>query len=420
MNLILQDARTPDRDGRAEIGIEGGRIAVIAPRIHEAADSVLDLGGRLVLPGFVEPHIHLDKAFLSERAPSVEGTLAEAIRITGAAKRSFTAEDIAARARRVLDLAIRHGTTLMRNHVEVDPVVGLMGLEAILVLKAEYEPAIDLQLCIFPQEGILQAPGTEALMREAMRRGGQVVGGIPYNDTDPKAHIDLVFAIAMEFDAPVDFHIDFFDEPEHLHVRHVIDRTRAEGYGGRVALGHLTELGAMEGPELDDLLAELAEAGIGVITLPATDLYLMGRKDRKNVRRGLAPVKQLRAAGIPVAYASNNIRNAFTPFGNADPLQIGLLLANTAHFGTAEENRQLLPMATTEAARVIGAERDYGLRPGAWADLVVLDCERPEDAIVAQPEKRYVFKRGRLVAESIRETRYPWRESHTHSPWPTS
>src|SRR5205085_11584078 len=152
------------------------------------------------------------------------GTVAGAIRATAEMKRRFTRDDIHARARRALGLAIRHGTTAMRTHVEVDPIVGLAGMEAILPLQREYAWAIDRRICVFPQEGIFKSPGTEALMRGALQMGGQAVGGVPYNDTDPLAHLDLVFDLAREFDRDVDLHLDFADEADHLLVGEVVDR----------------------------------------------------------------------------------------------------------------------------------------------------------------------------------------------------
>jgi cytosine deaminase len=207
----------------------------------------------------------------------------------------------------------------MRAHVEVDPIVELMGMDAMLALKREYAPAVDLQLCAFAQEGILRAPPTEALLRRALEMGADLVGGCPYNDTDARRHIEIVFALAREFGVDADFHVDFSDEPEHLHVREIVRQTVQIGWQGRVAVGHLTELAALPGPEQAGVIGELAAARIGVISLPLTDLYLMGRRDERIVRRGLTPIRRLPAAGVPVALASNNIRNPFTPIGTADP-----------------------------------------------------------------------------------------------------
>jgi cytosine deaminase len=349
-----------------------------------------------VVPGFVDAHVHLDKPFLLDRAPSREGSLAEAIRVTGAAKRSFTVEDIRQRARVLLDRAVAHGTTAMRGHVEVDPLVGLRGVEAVLPLRREYADRLDLQLCAFAQEGILRAPGTEALLREALRAGCDLVGGCPYNDTDGPAHLDVVFRLARELDVDVDVHVDFADDPRRLHVRDVAARTLAQGWQGRVAVGHLTELAACEPAEQDRLCALIREAGLAVITLPTTDLYLMGRHDARNVRRGLAPVKRLLAAGVAVAAATNNVQNAFTPAGNADPLLLTFLLVVAAHMGSEAEMAQALEMVTTAPARILG-RRDHGLHPGGRADLVVLEARSLVEAVGALPARHLVVKGGRVT-----------------------
>jgi len=406
-DLILRGCRFPDGTG-ADLGCRDGCIAEIGGLTGRPTHRAVECGGRVITPGLVEAHIHLDKVLLSERAPSVEGTLAEAIRVTGEAKRHFTVEDIRARARAVLDMAVRHGTTAMRSHVEVDPIVGLKGLEALVPLKHEYAPALDLQLCAFAQEGILQAPGTEALLVEALRGGADLIGGCPYNDTDPHAQIDIVFRLAKEFGVDADFHVDFFDEPEHLHIRYIAEQTIRHGWQGRVAVGHLTELAALLPEEQDPIIRAICEAGVGVIVLPATDMYLMGRRDVRNIRRGLAPIKRLLAAGVPVAAASNNVRNAFTPVGTADLTLMGYLLTVGAHMGTRHEIQQALAMVTEYPARILRLPH-YGLHVGAQADLVLWDTERPEEIITALAPPRLVVKRGRITVEHERAVREPWR-----------
>lgn len=403
MDLIVRGARLPDRPDLVDVGVAGGRIRRLAPQLAERGAREIAAAGRVVIPGLVESHFHLDKALLGARAAAGGGTVEEAIRATGAAKRGFTVEDIAARARRALELAIRHGTTAMRTHVEVDPIVGLQGMEAILPLQREYAWAIDLQICVFPQEGIFKAPGTEALMREALRRGGQAVGGVPYNDPDPGAHIRLVFDLAREFDRDVDFHLDFADEPDHLHVRPVADLAVARGWQGRVVAGHLTELGALEPAALAPIAARIRDAGISVLVLPATDLYLSGRRDLRNVRRGLAPVRRLVEAGVNVAVSTNNVQNPFTPFGDADLLRMANLLATAAHLGSPDDLRLALAMATTHAARALRLP-DYGLVEGARADFVLLDCTDPAEAVAAIPERLVVVKNGAVSVENRVET----------------
>jgi cytosine deaminase len=406
-DLLLRGACLPERADPVDITIAGGRIAAIGAAAGPARETI-DLGGRLVTPGLVESHIHLDKALLADRVSAPAGTLAEAIRLTGEAKQAFTVEDIRARARSVLDLAVRAGTTAMRTHVEVDPLIGLTGMEALLPLREEYAPALDLQICAFAQEGLVQAPGTEGLLRRALTMGADLVGGCPYNDSDGLEHIRIVFALATAFGVDADFHVDFADEPEHLHVREIALQAVRAGWQGRVTVGHLTELGAVPPFRQDEIIAEIAAAGLGVICLPATDLYLMGRRDEANVRRGLAPVRRLLAAGVPVAMASNNIRNAFTPVGTADLAHMAFLASVAAHMGTAADLVALLASITLHPARLLRLP-DYGLAAGCQADLVAWDCVHAEEAVTTLAPRTLVVKRGRVTVESRRHVRERWR-----------
>jgi len=405
-DLVIAAGRLAPDGRRADIGVRAGTVAAVGDLSGAAARQRMDAGGRFVVPGFVDAHVHLDKAYLLPRTPSREGTLAEAIRVTGEAKRAFTVEDIRGRARRLLDRAVAMGTTAMRGHVEVDPIVELRALEAVLPLKREYADRLDLQLCAFAQEGILQAPGTEALLREALRAGADLVGGCPYNDTDGAAHVDRVFALAREAACDADFHADFADEPVHRHVDVIVDRTARHGWQGRVAIGHLTELGAADEAEQARVARRLEAAGVAVITLPATDLYLMGRRDVRNVRRGLTPVKRLLAAGVTVAAATNNVQNAFTPAGNADPLLLTYLLVIGAHMGSAADMAAALDMVTTAPARILGLEA-RGLTVGARADLVVLDATTLAEAVGALPARALVVKGGRVTSEPRAATSAP-------------
>jgi cytosine deaminase len=407
LDLLLRECRLPD--GRVtDIGCRDGRIALLGSLAGRPAAREIAGEGRVVTPGLVDAHIHLDKALLSDRAPSREGSLAEALRVTAEAKRGFTRDDILARARRTLDMAVRQGTTAMRSHAEIDPIVGLMGFEALATLKREYAPAIDLQLCAFAQEGILKSPGTEALLREALRAGADLVGGVPYVDPDPRRHVDIVFDLAAEFGVDADFHADFFDEPQHQHARYIAAETVRRGWQGRVALGHMSEMAALPPDEQDALARELARAGVAVIVLPATDLYLMGRKDVRSPRRGLAPIKRLLAAGVTVAAATNNVQNAFTPVGTAGLPLMGFLLSVGAHMGTDAELGQVLEMLTTQPARILRIS-DYGLGVGSRADLVVWEAERAEQVVSAQRPCRLIVKAGRVTVEHARSVREPWR-----------
>ena len=407
---IFRNARIDSGGALVDLRVAGGRFSQISPGLkNEAGCEEVDLGGRAVLPTFVESHIHLDKAFLEEREPNLSGTLEDAISITLALKKTVTKQDIMERAERALRMCIRRGATWFRAQVEVDPIVGLKGVEVALALKEKYAGVADFQLVVFPQEGIEQQPGTEDLMREAMRMGGDLVGGIPYNDLDAERHLDIVFSMAEAFGCGLDFHLDFADDPRVRNIESVAARATAAGLQGRVAVGHLTSLGAMPPDEAARIIERILEAGISVLPLPATDLFLGGRGDAPPRFRSLAPVKELLSAGVNVAISSNNIRNAFTPSGRGDLFEIGLLLAHALHMSGASDRVLVPELFTTNGAKSLGVEEDYGLRPGCAADFVVLDSKNFDDILIDQPEKRFVVKGGRIIVENVAET--TWRET---------
>ncbi|HLZ30715.1 MAG TPA: amidohydrolase family protein [Chloroflexota bacterium] len=407
MDLVVRQARIAEAGPLVDIGCNGGTIAAVQTSPSELSGAtVLDAGGRVVLPGLVEPHIHLDKALLADRAINRSGTLAEAIQVTGAAKASFSRADISVRAEKTLRMCLRHGTTLLRAQTEFDPALGLLGLEVLLELKAAYADLVDIQVVAFPQEGIHQRPGTEDLFHEALRMGADVVGGVPYNDRSAHEHIDTCFALARQYGRSLSFHQDFADDARNLSIDYLATRTIDAGMQGRVEIGHATALGALPPERLARVAERLCTADISVVTLPMTDLHLGGRHDTHNVRRALAPVRALLAAGVNVAAGANNIRNAFTPYGTGDPLLTAFLLVSTAHLGGADTLPRVVDLVTHNAARAIGRGADYGVRPGARADLVVLETSRYADAAIDLPGRRWVVKSGRVSFSSETSSRW--------------
>ena len=412
-DLLLESVRLPSGAGPPDLSIRNGRIEAHGAAAREAAPGAERIagGGRMLAPAFVEAHLHIEKALLLDRLPGEVGSVGEAIALTAALKRGFTRDDMRARAEALLRMARRHGTLFVRAHVEVDPILGLSALEVALGLREQLRGLMSIQVVAFPQEGIQKAPGTEELLREALRLGADALGGVPYVDPDPVAHLDTVFRLALAVGVPIDLHADFSDDPPAdppgLTARRAAERALAEGYVGRVVLGHATALGALPPTALEPLADLLARADVSVVTLPATDLYLGGRNDRANVRRALAPVQVLRRAGVNVAYASNNVRNAFTPFGNADPLEIGLLLVAGGHLASRRDVEAVFEMATTNAARAIGLT-GYGVAVGDRANLTLLDATNPWEALVNQAEKALVIAEGRVIVENRRST--VWHE----------
>lgn len=409
--LLLRSAQLTGRAAPVDVAVEGGRIAWIGDRFPGAADRTVDCAGDAVIPGLIEPHLHLDKALLDAEKPNPDGTLAGAVAVTGELKRGFTRESVHERATRVLEQAVTHGTTVIRAQPDVDTIVGLVGVEAMLALRASHADLVDLQVVAFPQEGILQRPGTEDLLVEALRAGADVVGGCSYMEPTVeqcRAHVDRVFALAERFGVPVDIHADLADDtsdPRFALAGHIADRTRAHGMAGRVTVGHMTSLASLGADARRRAIADLADAGVAVVVLPATDMHLGGRSDDGNVRRGIAPVRELLDAGVRTGLSSNNVRNGFTPFGNADVLDIALFLAQTAHLGRASDLADLVAMATDGAAAILGVGDRHGLHVGADADLVVLAAPTATDALLDRAHRRVVIKRGRIVATTEHTTR---------------
>ena len=398
MDLTLRNARLlggASTEPPMDIGIEDGRIAAIGPKLG-AAGKQLDLGGKLVAPSFVETHIHLDKSCILDRCDSSTGDLEEAIKQVALAKQQFTADDCYQRARRALEKSISHGTGHMRTHVEVDPTVGLRGIEGVLRLVDEYKWAIDIEICVFPQEGLLNNPGTDELMVAALKRGATVVGAAPYTDTNPHGQIDRVFELAREFDADIDMHLDFGNTADYLDIEYVCEQTRIYKYGGRVAVGHVTKLSTLPPQRMDEIGRRLADAGVAVTVLPATDLYLMGRHQDHSVLRGVVAAHKLLKLGVNCSLSTNNVLNPFTPFGDCSLIRMANLYANICQVGTRDDIRECFEMISGRSAQLL-RRADYGIATGKAADLVVLDCSTAEEAVAELAVPLYGFKRGRMT-----------------------
>lgn len=393
-DLILRDARIGGReDELVDIGVVAGRIAAIAPGL--AGDGPAhDAGGRLVLPGLVETHIHLDKSGLTGRCACHDGSLQAAIAAVARAKRGFTEEDVHERARRTLEKAILHGTMRMRTHVEVDPRIGLTSLHALRRLQRDHAWAIELELCAFPQEGLLDDPGCEDVLVAALEAGAEVIGGAPYMDRDSHGQIARIFALAKRFDRDIDLHLDFALDPSRLDAEEVCRQTDAHGWGGRVAIGHASKLSALPPDRLAATARRLADAGVAVTVLPATDLFLMGREHTANIPRGVAPAHVLVEHGVTCSISTNNVLNPFTPFGDCSLVRMANLYANVAQLGTPAGLATCLDLITHEPARLMNLP-DYGLRPGNPADLLILDCHGSAQAVAELAPAVTGFKAGR-------------------------
>ncbi|WP_445680847.1 amidohydrolase family protein [Radicibacter daui] len=395
--------------GPVDIAIAGGRIAALAPHDDGAfvgAAQEHDLGGLLALPGFIETHIHLDKACILERCPLHHGTLAEAISLTATAKAAFTEEDIEVRGARVIEKAIAQGTMRLRTHVEIDPGIGLAGFHAVQRLAERYRWAVQIEICVFPQEGLLNRPGTEELLVTALEEGARLLGGCPYTDSDPEGQIIRLFALARRFDVDLDFHLDFDLDPKGMTIEAVCDATDAAGWGGRVTIGHASKLSALPPADLTRIARRMAASGVALTVLPATDLFLMGRGHDHLVPRGMAPAHRLLAEGVNCSLSTNNVLNPFTPFGDLSLTRMANLYANIAQLGRPAEMAECLEMVTSRSARLMNLA-DYGIAVGNPADLVLVDCKQPWQAVAEIAPPLMGFHRGRLTFERPRTRLYP-------------
>jgi len=379
-----------------DIAVSAGRIAAIGRGLPPGARA-FDGGGRLAVPGLCESHVHLDKAAITGRCThtgGIAGAIAEVARL----KADFTEDDVAERAARTLRTFVLRGTQRMRTHVEIDPTIGLRGFRGVRRAIDAYAFAAEVTVCVFPQDGLTNLPGTEELLAEALSLGAHSIGGAPYVDPDPHGQIDRIFALAREFDVDIDMHLDFGSDPERLDVEHVMRRTEEFGWGGRVAVGHATRFAQLSPERLDALGRRLADVGIAVTVLPSTDLYLMHRDHAATCDppRGVTPLHRMAEAGVTCSLATNNVLNPFTPYGDGSALRMANLYANVAQLGTREALEACLSMVTDSAARLMNLA-DYGIARGGPADIVILDAPDAASAVATLAQPIYAFKSGVLT-----------------------
>ncbi len=409
LDLVVRNARLADAgDGPrlVDIGFRNGRIAAIEPAIQADAQSH-DAQGCLCCAGLIETHIHLDKSRIVERcAPEPSRSQPDHMRRVQAVKSTFTVEDIYARAKETLESCIKHGATRIRTHAEVDAPVGVKGVEALQVLAKEYAWAVDLEICVFPQEGLTTAPSADAALVKGLEMGAKVIGAAPNYDVDHPGQIRRIFELARQFDVDVDMHIDSGHDPASLDAHLVADMTERLGLGGRVAIGHATKLAALP-PERQKTIAQrLADVGVAITVLPSTDLFVLARHQAFNVPRCVADANLFVAQGCNCSISTNNVLNPFTPFGDGSLIRMANLHANILQVGHPERLAELFGMITHRSAALMNL-RDYGLAVGNPADLVIIDARSQAEAVATVAPVLCVFKRGRRTVERPRARLLP-------------
>jgi cytosine deaminase len=402
LDLILTGANLPDGQSAIDIGVKDGRIVEVRPQLDAEAASTLDCAGRLVTPPFVDSHFHMD-ATLSLGLPRLNrsGTLLEGIALWGELKCLLTIEAVIERALAYCDLAVAQGIGAIRSHVDVcDPK--LTGVRALLEVKQKVAPYLTLQLVAFPQDGLYRSPGARDLLLQALDLGVEVVGGIPHFErtmADGAASVRNLCEIAAERGLLVDMHCDETDDPLSRHIETLAFETQRLGLGGRVTGSHLTSMHSMDNYYVSKLLPLIKEAGVAAIANPLINIVIQGRHDTYPRRRGLTRVPEMLAAGIPVAFGHDCVMDPWYSLGSGDLLDVAHMAIHVAQMTSLDAMRSCFDAITTTPATILHLE-GYGLAPGWFADLVVLDAADPIDAIRTRAARLHVLRRGQVIAAS--------------------
>ncbi len=399
MDLIIRRARLAGAgpgDSTVDIGVRNGVIAAIEPRLA-AEGPEHDAGDKLVSPGLVESHFHLDKAMMIDRVPYQPNRMArDHMERTASVKHTFTPEDIYARASATIEQCLLHGVTHMRTQIEVDPNVGLLGFEAVEQLRKDYAWAIDIQPCVFLQEGWTDVPGADENLVHCMNRGAPVIGGGIRYDKDGPAQIRRVFELAQQYNADVDFHLDGGYDTTELDYPQVCEITDKIGWQGRVAFGHGSKFSCMPVKEQAAIGKRLGQSGVSLAVLPATDIFNAGRHMEHSVIRGVTDANTLIENGANCTISTNNVLNAFTPYGDCSLTRIVNLYANIVQRYGPKDLGVCFEMITERAAKLMRLE-NYGIAVGKAADLVVWGEASPYDVIAKCALPLAGFKRGRRL-----------------------
>jgi cytosine deaminase len=396
LDFVIRNGRLPDAAGDRliNIGFSKDRIAAIESNIISEAPSY-DAEGCLCCGGLIETHIHLDKSRIVDRcAPEPSRSSPDHMRRVQAVKPTFTVEDIYTRAKETLENCIKQGTTRIRTHAEVDPPVGIKGVEALQVLAKEYAWAVDLDICVFPQEGLTTSPDADAALVEGLKRGANVIGAAPNYDTDHPGQIHRIFELARQFDVDIDMHIDSGHDPSSLDLHLVAELTEKYKLGGRVAMGHATKVASLPPENQKQIAKRLADVGVAVTVLPATDLFVLARHRDYSVPRCVADANLFVEQGCNCSISTNNVLNPFTPFGDCSLIRMANLHANILQVGQNERLAELFAMVTHRSARLMNLD-DYGIRIGNPAEVVVIDARTHAEAVAINAPVLAVFKRGK-------------------------
>jgi cytosine deaminase len=411
MELVVRNARLLDKKDTVDISVEGGFIRAVGSKLRDRGEIEIDAHGSMVLPTFVEPHVHLDKVFLAERIEEAD-SMVEARRLVKEAKSQFTEQDVTERAEKCIHEALLHGVTAIRTHVDVDPVAGLKSFKALSKLKEKYSPLVTLQLVAFPQEGLVRDEKTTMeLLERAAEMGADAIGGLPEAERDVQdgiTHLKLIMNLAVKYNLPLDVHCDVLPYTNYIeHLLELIDKNR---FKGSATADHLIALAYYDDSISNTLISRIKDAGLNVVTNPCTAM-VSGSEDPPPKGRGITRVKELLRAGVNIAYGLDNVVDPYNPFGEFDPVKNGWLLAYEAQLNREADFTQILKMSTYNAASILCLQR-YGIRAGCIASFNIMSESTPREILRKNDRATKVVVRGRTEVEYgtvIRETSQKYR-----------
>jgi cytosine deaminase len=401
LDLLITNCTLPDGRTGQDIAIKGGLIAEIAPSVKDEAVETIDVSGNLVSPPFIDPHFHMD-ATLSLGLPRLNesGTLLEGIQLWGELKPHLTMDALIERALALTKWSIARGTLAIRSHVDISDN-RLLAVEALLEVKKQIAPWIDLQLVAFPQDGYFRSPGVVENLKRALDMGVDVVGGIPHFERtmeDGARSVSALCEIAAERGLMVDMHCDETDDPMSRHIETLAAETVRLGLQGRVAGSHLTSMHSMDNYYVSKLLPLIAEAEITTIPNPLINITIQGRHDTYPKRRGMTRVKEMLDMGINVALGHDCVMDPWYSLGSHDMLEVAHMAVHVGQMTGIDQMQAMFNAVTVNSAKVMGLEA-YGLEAGKSADLVILQASDTAEAIRLRAQRLYVLRRGKVISK---------------------
>ncbi len=404
-DLLIRNAQLHRYQELSDIAVKDGVFTHITKDLScSHAKQEIDAAGRLVVPPFIDAHVHLD-AVLTVGQPryNTTGTLLEGIQIWSERKPSLTREDVRRRALQEIQWEVAQGTLHIRSHVDVcDPE--LTALRALIEVREEVRDICHLQLVAFPQDGILSFPNGKELMRKAMGLGCDIVGGIPHYEATRDMGVDAVhyaFALAKEFNCDIDCHCDETDDPHSRFAEVMAADTLEQGWQRRVTASHCTAMHSYDDAYAFKLLRLLARAQVNIVANPFDNIVLQGRFDTYPKRRGITRVKELLAAGVNVALGHDSIMDPWFPLGRGDMLAAAQLALFLCHMSGHSEIDDVFDLITINAAKTLRIQDCYGIEEGKPADFLILDAPSAFEALRLLPARLHVFKAGHEIARTI-------------------